>query len=275
MPHPYPRVLALARSVTAHDTTTYDKVQSLIHWIGAHTHYSENIPPLPAGRRHRRRVPLRQPGRLLRADLDLAGGDAALARHSRPRGGGVRAGGLRPDHRPVPGPRQRRPCLGPGVVPRLRLAGLRPDGGRAAHRPSPGVDRAARRRLGSAAASLRCRSSLVAGGRRPGRRRRALAPGPAGDVGGAGGAPCRARRAPGRPAPPAGRDPGRVRRSGSTSSAGTGTPTWSRLASSVEASAYGGARPAPRRAARHGRRPGGPGSARAPRSRRPTPLARR
>jgi transglutaminase-like putative cysteine protease len=49
LPHPYPRVLALARSITARDTTTYDKVQSLIHWIGAHTHYSENIPPLPAG----------------------------------------------------------------------------------------------------------------------------------------------------------------------------------------------------------------------------------
>ena len=49
MPHPYPRVQALARSITAHDTDTYDKVQSLIHWIGAHTRYSENIPPLPAG----------------------------------------------------------------------------------------------------------------------------------------------------------------------------------------------------------------------------------
>jgi transglutaminase-like putative cysteine protease len=49
LPHPYPRAAALARSVTANDTTTYDKVQSLIRWIGAHTHYSENIPPLPAG----------------------------------------------------------------------------------------------------------------------------------------------------------------------------------------------------------------------------------
>jgi transglutaminase-like putative cysteine protease len=49
LPHAYPRAAALARSVTAHDTTTYDKVQSLIAWIGAHTHYSENIPPLPAG----------------------------------------------------------------------------------------------------------------------------------------------------------------------------------------------------------------------------------
>lgn len=49
LPHPYARAQALARSITAHDTNTYDKVQSLIHWIGAHTHYSENIPPLPAG----------------------------------------------------------------------------------------------------------------------------------------------------------------------------------------------------------------------------------
>lgn len=49
LPHAYPRVLALARSITAGDTTTYDKVQSLIDWIGAHTHYSLDIPPLPAG----------------------------------------------------------------------------------------------------------------------------------------------------------------------------------------------------------------------------------
>ena len=49
LPHPYPRVLALARSITAHDTDTYAKVQSLIHWIGTHTRYSVNIPPLPAG----------------------------------------------------------------------------------------------------------------------------------------------------------------------------------------------------------------------------------
>jgi protein-glutamine gamma-glutamyltransferase len=49
LPHVYPRVLALARSVTAGDTNTYDKVQSLIGWIGAHTRYSLNIPPLPPG----------------------------------------------------------------------------------------------------------------------------------------------------------------------------------------------------------------------------------
>jgi transglutaminase-like putative cysteine protease len=49
LPHAYPRVLALAQKVTAGDTSTYDKVQSLIHWIGSHTRYSEDIPPLPAG----------------------------------------------------------------------------------------------------------------------------------------------------------------------------------------------------------------------------------
>jgi transglutaminase-like putative cysteine protease len=49
LPHAYPRVLALARSVTAGDTSTYAKVESLIHWMGTHTHYSLNIPPLPPG----------------------------------------------------------------------------------------------------------------------------------------------------------------------------------------------------------------------------------
>ncbi len=39
----------LAQSITAGDTTTYEKVQSLIGWIGTHTHYSLDIPPLPAG----------------------------------------------------------------------------------------------------------------------------------------------------------------------------------------------------------------------------------
>ncbi len=49
LPHQYDRVLALARSVTARDTTTYDKVQSLIAWIGRHTRYSTDIPPLAPG----------------------------------------------------------------------------------------------------------------------------------------------------------------------------------------------------------------------------------
>ncbi len=49
LPHPYPRVQALAESVTAGDASTYAKVQALIGWIGSHTHYSTDIPPLPAG----------------------------------------------------------------------------------------------------------------------------------------------------------------------------------------------------------------------------------
>jgi protein-glutamine gamma-glutamyltransferase len=49
LPHPYPRVEALAQSITAGDANNYDRVQSLIAWIGAHTHYSTDIPPLAAG----------------------------------------------------------------------------------------------------------------------------------------------------------------------------------------------------------------------------------
>jgi protein-glutamine gamma-glutamyltransferase len=49
LPHPYPRVKALARQVTAGDTTTYARVQALIGWIGSHTKYSTDIPPLPPG----------------------------------------------------------------------------------------------------------------------------------------------------------------------------------------------------------------------------------
>ena len=46
---PYERVHALAQSVTAGATNTYDKVQRLIAWIGAHTRYSTSIPPLAPG----------------------------------------------------------------------------------------------------------------------------------------------------------------------------------------------------------------------------------
>ncbi len=49
LPHPYPQVQALAASITANDTSTYAKVQALINWVGAHTRYSTDIPPLPAG----------------------------------------------------------------------------------------------------------------------------------------------------------------------------------------------------------------------------------
>jgi transglutaminase-like putative cysteine protease len=49
LPQHYPQARELAESVTAGDTTTYDKVEALISWIGAHTRYSTNIPPLPPG----------------------------------------------------------------------------------------------------------------------------------------------------------------------------------------------------------------------------------
>ena len=49
LPQAYPQVSALASSVTAGDPTTFDKVEALISWMGAHTRYSTDIPPLPAG----------------------------------------------------------------------------------------------------------------------------------------------------------------------------------------------------------------------------------
>jgi transglutaminase-like putative cysteine protease len=49
LPHAYPQAQALAESVTANAGTTYDRVQALIAWMGAHTRYSTDIPPLTAG----------------------------------------------------------------------------------------------------------------------------------------------------------------------------------------------------------------------------------
>jgi transglutaminase-like putative cysteine protease len=49
LPHPYPQVEALATAVTAGATTTYDRVEDLIGWVGANTRYSTAIPPLPPG----------------------------------------------------------------------------------------------------------------------------------------------------------------------------------------------------------------------------------
>ena len=164
-----------------------------------------------ARRGHGRRVPLRQPGRLLRADLDVARGDAALARDPRPRGGGLRARRLRPDHRPLPGPRRRRPRLGPGVVPGLRLAELRsrppsvpsvpPSPGATALRDVAG---ALRRIPFVPVAAVLLGAGLVV-------VLVHVAPVTAGDVGGAGGAPGRAGRPAGGSAAPSRRDPGRVR----------------------------------------------------------------
>jgi transglutaminase-like putative cysteine protease len=43
------RVRSLARSITAGAPTTYDKVRAIEAWLGAHTRYSLDVPPLPAG----------------------------------------------------------------------------------------------------------------------------------------------------------------------------------------------------------------------------------
>jgi transglutaminase-like putative cysteine protease len=43
------RVRRLARSITARAPTTYDKVRAIETWLGEHTEYSLDVPPLPAG----------------------------------------------------------------------------------------------------------------------------------------------------------------------------------------------------------------------------------
>ncbi len=49
LPHPYPRVKALAARITANAPDVYDKVAALESWIGSHTRYTTDIPPLAAG----------------------------------------------------------------------------------------------------------------------------------------------------------------------------------------------------------------------------------
>ncbi|MGO9457946.1 MAG: DUF3488 and DUF4129 domain-containing transglutaminase family protein [Acidimicrobiales bacterium] len=49
LPHPYPRVAALARRITAHAPTTYGKILALEDWMGTHTRYTLDIPPLSPG----------------------------------------------------------------------------------------------------------------------------------------------------------------------------------------------------------------------------------
>ncbi len=56
LPHPDPRVAALAAAITAGiwtpggaDPHTYDTVQAVEGWMRAHIHYTTAIPPLPAG----------------------------------------------------------------------------------------------------------------------------------------------------------------------------------------------------------------------------------
>ena len=49
LPQPYAQASQLAATVTAGVGSEYGEVEALISWIGAHTKYSTDIPPLPAG----------------------------------------------------------------------------------------------------------------------------------------------------------------------------------------------------------------------------------
>jgi len=56
LPHPYPRVTALAESITKGigapddpDPHTYAKIAAIDAWMSRHVHYTTAIPPLPAG----------------------------------------------------------------------------------------------------------------------------------------------------------------------------------------------------------------------------------
>ena len=127
LPHPYPRVAGAgpAGDRRAHRTPT-TRSQSLIAWIGAHTRYSTDIPPLAPGQDTVDEFLFGNRTGFCEQISTVAGRDAALHRHPGPRGGGVRARALQPHHRPLRRRGQRRPRLGAGVVPGLRLAELRP-----------------------------------------------------------------------------------------------------------------------------------------------------
>ena len=206
-----PAGLALARSVTAHDTTTYDKVESLIGWIGAHTHYSENIPPLPAGADT--------------VDEFLFGNrvgfceqiSTSLAVMLRSLGIPAReaVGYVPGSYDPITDLYQVHANDAHAWVqvwfPGYGWQNFDPTAVVPLSPPSPGST--ALHDVGSAlrrvppvpvVALLACGGLVVVDG--------ALAPVTADDVGGAGGPRRRARRWPGGPAPPARRDPGGVRR---------------------------------------------------------------
>ena len=109
-------------------------MEALIGWIGAHTRYSTDIPPLPPGADtvdeflFGNRV-----GFCEQISTSLAVMLRSLGIPAREAVGYV-PGGYNPITDLYAGPRRRRPRLGPGVVPGLRLAELRSDGGRCPRR---------------------------------------------------------------------------------------------------------------------------------------------
>ena len=142
-PTPYPQVAALAASITAGigapgdpDPHTYDKIAAIEAWMSDprplhHRH------PAAAGRGRRRRLSFLFGSRRGYCE-QISTATVVMLRSPRdpgPGGGRLRARLLQPDHRPLRRPGQGRPRLGPGLVPRLRLAELRPHRRRAAGQP--------------------------------------------------------------------------------------------------------------------------------------------
>ena len=230
-------------------------MQSLIHWIGAHTRYSENIPPLPPGADT--------------VDEFLFGNrvgfceqiSTSLAVMLRSLGIPAReaVGYVPGSFNPITDLYQVHANDAHAWVqvwfPGYGWQDFDPTAAVPAEPPSPGAtalhDVGSRPGPHPPGAGGRGRR-----GRRSGRRARALAPRPAGDVGGAGGAvassvPAAAAGRPRRPSETLVEYAGRLdapRRE-------RGRPPGAGWPPSVEASAYGGRRPAPGDAARP--RPGG------------------
>ena len=211
-PTPTPGCQPWPSPITAGATTTYDRVQALIAWIGREHPLLHGHSAAAPGRRHRRRVPLRQPGRVLRADLHVAGGHVAIARHTGPRGRRLRA-----RVRTTRSPTSTR--CGPTTPTPGSRCGFPATAGRASIPPrwcrSP-IPPPVRPPCGDVGAALRrvplVPIAAVVLGRRPRRRPGALAPDPSPDVGRADRPQCRAGGPAGGASPPAFRDPRRVRR---------------------------------------------------------------
>ena len=243
LPHTYPRVQALARSLTARTPDTFDKVQRLIAWIGAHTHYSTDIPPLAPGQDTvdeflfgNRTGFCEQISTSLAVMLRSVGIPGTRNRR-------VRARPVQPHHRPLRHRGQGRPRLGAGVVPRLRMGELRSDRRRAPRQSVAGLHASARERRRAATPAVDPHRL------RPRRGRCRVC----------GGAPRRSRPATwaqlaARRIEQAGRRAGRPRLSEETLSSYAGaldvlardpSGSWRALAVVVEAAAYGGHDPGP------------------------------
>ena len=209
LPYAYPRAQALAESITAGDHTTYARVESLIAWMGTHTRYSLDIPPLPPGADtvneflFGNRVGFcEQISTSLAVMLRSIGIPTARSRRLRP-------GLVQPCDRLVRGTRRRCARVGAGVVSGPWLAELRSDRGRPAGQPLPGHDRPARpRRSGGTDPVL---TRLRCGPRRGISRSAApLAPLPAQDVDRKNYPERRTGGTTRRPSPVAGSDPHRI-----------------------------------------------------------------